>query len=221
MTSLEFTRVIGNGSSPCPLSWPPGIFRPATRNLEESMRWTFLLLVGLALTACADDPVTSPRLGAADAVASMHQPEETGVLTANGWYEEEEIYYLLLGLEEGVTQRGQNDLYVIGNDRLYQANVAEFIPGEAGYTPHWNVNVVHTAAGYTLDDILASDWVSDHYPEALFDDVEDILAAADAGLVTIDTPGMVVLCPIIPEEAAEAPGNTELSEDFPPFPQTF
>ncbi|HSM18130.1 MAG TPA: hypothetical protein VK845_14190, partial [Gemmatimonadales bacterium] len=72
---------------------------------------------------------------------------KSDVLTANGWYEEEEIYYLLLGMEEGVTQRGGNDLYIIGGDRAYQANVAEFIPGEAGYTPHWNVNVGHTAAG--------------------------------------------------------------------------
>lgn len=144
-----------------------------------------------------------------------------GATTANGWYEEEEIYYILGGVEEGVTERGQNDLYLIGGDRAYQANVAEFIPGEAGYSPHWNVNVVHTAPGKTLADILASPYVSDHYPEALFDDVEDILDAQSAGLVTIDHPGVVVLCPIISEEGAEAPGNTQLSEEFPPFPNTF
>ena len=79
-----------------------------------------------------------------------------GATTANGWYEGEEIYYILGGVEEGVTQRGNNDLYLIGGDRAYQANVAEFIPGEPGYTPHWNVNVVHTAEGVTLDDILNS-----------------------------------------------------------------
>ena len=144
-----------------------------------------------------------------------------GATTANGWYEEEEIYYLLLGVEEGVTQRGNNDLYLIGGDRAFQANVAEFIPGEAGYTPHWNVNVVHTAKGETLDDMLGSPYVSTHYPEALFDDVEDILDAQAAGLITIDHPGVVVLCPIISEKGAEAPGNTPLSEDFPAFPDTF
>jgi len=143
-----------------------------------------------------------------------------GAITANGWYEGEEIYYILGG-EEKVAQRGENDLYVIGGDRKYQANVAEFIPGEAGYTPHWNVNVVHTAPGVTLADILASPFVSAHYPEALFDDVEDILGAQAAGLVDIAQPGVVVLCPIISEEGAEAPGNTELPEDFPPFPDTF
>jgi len=149
------------------------------------------------------------------------QPAFAGAITANGWYEGEEIYYILSGVEDGVTQRGENDLYLIGGDRMFQGNVAEFIPGEAGYTPHWNVNVVHTAPGKTLDDILASPFVSAHYPEALFDDVGDILAAEAAGLVTIDHPGVVVLCPVISEAGAEAPGNTELSEDFPPFSQIF
>jgi hypothetical protein len=144
----------------------------------------------------------------------------SGATTANGWYEGEEIYYILGGVE-GVTQRGQNDLYLIGGDRAFQATVAEFIPGEAGYTPHWNVNVVHTAPGVELDDILTSGYASAHYPEALFDDVEDILAAQTAGLITIDRPGVVVLCPIISEQGAEAPGNTELTEDLPPFPDTF
>jgi hypothetical protein len=144
-----------------------------------------------------------------------------GVFTANGWYEEEEIYYILSGVEEGVAERGENDLYLIGGDRKYQANVAEFIPGEPGYTPHWNVNLVNTAEGVVLNDILASPYASAHYPEALFDDAEDIVDAEAAGLITIDRPGVVVLCPIISERGAEAPGNTELSEEFPPFPVTF
>ncbi len=144
-----------------------------------------------------------------------------GATTANGWYEGEEIYYILGGVEEGVTERGENDLYLIGGDRVYQANVAEFIPGEAGYSPHWNVNVVHTAPGKTLDDILASPYVSAHYPEALFDDVEDILDAEAAGLVVIAHPGVVVLCPVISEQGAEAKGHTQLSEEFPSFPDEF
>lgn len=152
---------------------------------------------------------------------SMVAAAKGGATTANGWYEGEEIYYVLGGVEDGVTQRGQNDLYLIGGDRAYQANVAEFIPGERGYSPHWNVNVVHTAPGKTLGDILASPHFSSHYPEALFDDVEDILGAQAAGLVTIERPGVVVLCEVISEQGAEAPGNTQLSEDFPPFPDTF
>jgi hypothetical protein len=148
-------------------------------------------------------------------------PEFSGLDTANGWYEGEEIYYEHLGIEEGVTSRGENDIYLIGGDRMYQANVVETIPGEAGYSPHWNVYVVFTADGVTVDDILASPWASEHYPEALFDDVGDLRAARDAGLVTFFRPGVVVLCPIVPEEAAEAPGKTPLTEDFPPFPEAF
>lgn len=149
------------------------------------------------------------------------QPVSAGVSTANGWYEGEEIYYIDHGVEEGITARGENDIYLIGGNRAFQAQVVEFIPGEAGYSPHWNVNVVHTAEGVTLTDILASPYASDLYPEALFDDVEDILDAEAAGLVTIDHPGVVVLCPVISEKGADAPGNIPLSEDFPPFPDTF
>jgi len=154
---------------------------------------------------------------------SVSAKEHTGVVTANGWYEGEEIYYVEQGIEQGVTERGQNDIYLIGGDRMYQAQVVEFIPGEPGYSPHWNVNIVHTADGVTLTDILDSEFASDLFDEegVLFDDVEDILGARDAGLVTIERPGIVVLCPIISEEGAEAPGNFELPEDFPPFPDEF
>jgi hypothetical protein len=147
-----------------------------------------------------------------------------GVTTANGWYEGEEIYYILGGEEAGIPEQALNNLFVIGGDRVYQANVAEFIPGEAGYSPHWYVNVVHTAPEATLDDILASPYASEHYGTegVLFDDVADILGAWFAGLVKIEQPGIVVLCPIISEKGAEAPGNTELPEDeFLPFPDTF
>lgn len=144
------------------------------------------------------------------------------VQTANGWYEGEEIYYINHGIEEGVTERGGNDIYLIGGDRKFQAQVVEFIPGERGYSPHWNVNLVETAPGVTVMDIVNSEYVSGHYPEALFDDVEDILGARDDGLVTITKPGVVVLCPIIPEKAAESPGNEALPEEFPrPWPETF
>lgn len=144
-----------------------------------------------------------------------------GATTANGWYEGEEIYYILGGVEEGIPEQAYNQLYIIGDDRAYQANVALHIPGEAGYTPHWNVNVVHTADGVVLSDILASPFVSEHWPEALFDDVEDISGAQEAELVTVVEAGVVVLCPIISEQGAEARGHTQLSEDFPPFPETF
>jgi len=149
-------------------------------------------------------------------------PSFAGVKTANGWYEGEEIYYIDLGMEAGVTERGENQIYLIGGDRELQAQVVLHIPGEPGYSPHWNVNLVNTVEGVTVADIVASPYVSAHYPEALFDDVEDILDAEAAGLVKVTDLGVVVLCPIISEEGAEAPGNNALSEDFPrPWPETF
>ena len=146
-----------------------------------------------------------------------------GSSTANGWYEGKEIYYLDKGFEDNLHHREWADIYVIGGDRAYQANVVEFIPGERGYSPHWDVNVVHTAPGATLDDIVASPYVSEHYSMdgVLFDDVGDILAAQKAGLVKIEEPGLIVLCPIVSAQAADAPGNNPKSEDFQPFPDTF
>ena len=38
-----------------------------------------------------------------------------GALTANGWYEEEEIYYILNGVEEGITERGKKHLLELIN----------------------------------------------------------------------------------------------------------
>lgn len=146
-------------------------------------------------------------------------PASAGVLTANGWYEGEEIYYILNGIEEGVTEKGRNQIYFIGGDRAFQGNVVLFIPGEPGYTPHWNVNVVSTAEGVTVQDIIDAGLASEHFGTegVLFDDVEDILDAESLGLVIIEVPGMVVHCPIISEEGAEAPGNIQLSEIFAPF----
>ena len=146
-------------------------------------------------------------------------PTFAGVTTVNGWYEGEEIYYIDGGMEQGVTERGDNQIYLIGGPRLHQANVVLHIPGERGYSPHWNVNIVHTLDGITVQDIIDAGFASNLFDEegVLFDDVEDILDAEDAGLVEIVRPGIVVLCPIISEKGAEAPGNNELPEDFEPF----
>jgi hypothetical protein len=146
-------------------------------------------------------------------------PVSAGVTTANGWYEGEEIYYILQGEEEGITERGENQLYLIGGDRVFQANVVLFIPGEPGYSPHWNVNIVSTRENATVQDIIDAGLASVHFGDegVLFDDVEDILEAEELGLVNIERPGVVVNCPIISEKGAEAPGNNELSEEFAPF----
>ena len=191
----------------------------------KTKNWAGAILITIiSLSGCEQADDVNPQNGQQFATFESGISDAAardGATTANGWYEEEEIYYIDNGVEEGVTQRAENDIYLIGGNRMYQANVVEFVPGESGYTPHWNVNVVFTAEGVTLADILASPYASTHYPDALFDDVEDILDAQTAGLVDIAHPGVVVNCPIISAEGAEAPGNTEASEDFDPFPNTF
>ena len=144
-----------------------------------------------------------------------------GPTTNNGWYDGDQIYYLDQGVEQHPGGERLADIFLIGGNRAYQANVVDSVPGVPGYSPHWDVNVVHMAPGVTLSDILASDYASSSYPEALFDSVPDVLGAENAGLITIEEPGVVVLCPVVNVAAADAPGHTAASEDFPPFPSTF
>lgn len=182
-----------------------------------------VIILSLTVGSCSDiSAPTKANSEGPDNVLSV-KPDQTGALTANGWYEGVEIYYIHNGIEEGVTSRGENDIYLIGGDRLHQANVVEFIPGEAGYSPHWNVYVVHTAEGKTVQDIIDAGYASTHYSTegVLFDDVEDLRSAKTDGLVIFDRPGIVVNCPIISEHGADSPGNRQLSEVFEPFGTTF
>lgn len=178
-------------------------------------------MAAFMLYGCSE--VSDPGTDRLEPVQSTIQAHHNGAVTANGWYEGEEIYYLDQGVEEGVTERGENDIYLIGGDRVYQANVVEFIPGEPGYSPHWNVYLVHSAEGVTVQDILDSGYASSHYASegVLFDDVNDLRAALQAGLITFDRPGVVVNCPIVSEKAADAPGTAERSEEFMAFGETF
>jgi hypothetical protein len=189
---------------------------------------TALVAIGiLAVAACSEgEGVTAPASESSGSalLAAAGDSQGGGVITANGWYEGEEIYYILGGLEQ-VTERGVNQIYFIGGDRAFQSNVVLHIPGEPGYSPHWNVNVVHTSPGVTVQDLVDAGFSSldkvhagDPAEVRIFDDVEDILAAEGAGFVYLERPGLVVLCPIISEAAAEAPGNTELDDEFPQIP---
>ena len=171
-------------------------------------RKKFAVLLSLALAIAAFPLATS---GAA----------ASGPPTNNGWFAGQQIYYLDQGVEKKADRAHLADIFLIGGNRAYQANVVDSVPGDAGYSPHWDVNVVHTADGVTLADIVASPYASSSYPEALFDSVPDILAAEAAGLVTIEEPGMIVNCPIVSVAAADAPGLDARPEDFPAFPDNF
>jgi hypothetical protein len=185
------------------------------------------IILTFLIAGCLDNnKITNPE-------SSLNQEKDVnslakdGVTVVNGWYEGEEIYYIV-GAVEGVTELGENQLYIIGTaPRQFQPQVVLFVPGEAGYSPHWNVNLVHTAAGKTIQDIIDGGYAAENYNitggrNVLFDDAQDIMDAESAGIITIEKPGVVVLCPIVPEQTADAPGNTEGPDDeFPAFPPTF
>jgi hypothetical protein len=57
--------------------------------------------------------------------------------------------------------------------------------------------------------------------EKCFREDDCLEQAKAAGLATIDQLDIVVLCPIISEAGADALGNTEHPEKFPPCPDTF
>ena len=143
-----------------------------------------------------------------------------GATSNNGWYNGQQIYYLDQGVEKTAERQHVSDIFLIGGNRVYQANVVETIPGVQGYSPHWDVNIVHTADGVVVQDIIDMGLASDLFESdgVLFDNVDDILEAEAWGLVTITEPGVIVNCPIVSVSAADAPGNDQASEDFMMLP---
>jgi len=139
-----------------------------------------------------------------------------GATSNNGWYNGEQIYYIDQGVEKKAERQHVSDIFLIGGNRVYQANVVETIPRVRGYSPHWDVNIVHTADGVVVQDIIDMGLASDLFESdgVLFDNVDDILVAEVLGLVTITEPGVIVNCPIVSVSAADAPGNEQASEDF-------
>ena len=137
-----------------------------------------------------------------------------GKTITNGYFSGQEIYYIDQGLEKKTNRMNTSDIYLIGGNRVYQSNVVATVPGEPGYSPHWDVVVVNTAPGYTVGDIMNSGLAGNG---VLFDSAENILEAARRGLVTLTEPGIVVLCPIVSAATANANGHTEAPEDFMPL----
>ncbi len=134
----------------------------------------------------------------------------------NGWYNGTEIYYIDQGLEKQSERKSASDIFLIGGNRLHQANVVLTVPGDPGYSPHWDVNVVHTATGVTVQDLINAGLASPRFTAdgVVFDDARKILEAERRGLVTIVEPGLVVLCPIVSESVAHTNGHGEAPETF-------
>lgn len=76
----------------------------------------------------------------------------------------------------------------------FQPNVADSQPGDEGYSPLWRINIV--------------EWQEDATPEELTSE-EDILQAAQEGLLTVTPTEMVVNCPFVQWEG----GALQIRED--------
>lgn len=133
-----------------------------------------------------------------------------------GWFGGESFNYIDQGLAKDGTKRGASQIFLIGGNRLHQANVLASVPGEPGFNPHWNLNVVHTAPGVTVRQILDSGLGSPRFflEGVLFDDALHILEAKRQGLVRIDQPGLIVLCPVVSDN------KTAIAEIFVPLQET-
>ena len=135
---------------------------------------------------------------------------------ANGWYKGQEIYYIDQGMQKNVGHSKTSDIFLVGDNRKHQSNVVLTIPGDPGYSPQWDVVIVHSAPGITVQNIINAGFASPQFATTgvLFESAESIRQAANYGLVTLTEPGLVVLCPIVSSSTADANGHTEAPETF-------
>ena len=126
-----------------------------------------------------------------------------------GWFGGVQLNYIDQGFSKDPTKRSASPIYLIGGNRMHQANVLGSVQGEPGFNPHWNVNIVHTAPGVTVQDIIAAGLSSSLFASrgVLFDDFRPILEAVRRGLVRLDTPGLIVLCPVVSDNKTPLPDN--------------
>jgi hypothetical protein len=155
--------------------------------------------------------------------AKANQPMPTVSLPlVIGWYKGQEVLYIQsevsdlgVAVDQGVTYvprlanvipangapSGLDDIYVISNFK--QGNIIPSAPSPTGpantdtdYTPLWQVSVVT--------------WVSSSVAPHLLRSEEEVFAARDQGLVTIDKKNIVVNCPVIYTPTGGLLPNAEL-----------
>jgi hypothetical protein len=116
-----------------------------------------------------------------------------------GWFGGEVFNYKDQGPAKKSFKNGASQIYLVGGNRVHQANVMATIPGEPGFNPNWNVNVVHTAPGIVVQDIIDAGLASPFFLDegVVFDDADNIIEAVRRGLVSIQIPGIIVLCPVV------------------------
>jgi hypothetical protein len=141
-----------------------------------------------------------------DAVASGYAIEATGIVVncpvvnpgatiqgststpTSGWYRNREVFYF----DHGASSPGHG--FVVDSAPIYaffhadgsavagQKNVIDVRPGDAGYSDLWRVSKVTVGGTYTANDLK---------------DARSILAARDAGQVTVAVTDIYVNCPVV------------------------
>jgi hypothetical protein len=106
----------------------------------------------------------------------------------SGWYRNREVFYFDHGLNSPA------DGFVVGDAPIYaffqmngapvagQRNVIDVLPGDAGYSDLWKVVKVVVDATYVANSLQ---------------DARSIVAARDAGQVTLETTEIYVNCPVV------------------------
>ncbi len=141
---------------------------------------------------------------------------QAGEMVLNGWYKGKEVFYTDAGPQKNVEGQPTNDIYIIGDIRKYQAHIVETVLEDADYSPLWDVHIVHTKPGVTVQKIIDAGLASPHFPTdgVVFDNIEDIKKAEKMGLVSVEKPGVIVLCPVLTPAQVNDPANTPVPKNF-------
>ena len=118
--------------------------------------------------------------GAASATADTirHFPQKA----SEGFYRGQTIEYLDFGPIKLKSGNKTADLWSVTNGVKGQYNIIDVVPGQVGYTPLWDVNLVTWKSGVT---------------PRLLTSAAAVRKALSAGQVATKEPGVVVNCPVI------------------------
>ena len=137
---------------------------------------------------------------------------QAGGPIVTGWFGGHILNYVDQGPAKDSFKNGASQIYLIGGNRVYQANVLATVQGVPGFNPNWNLNVVHTAPGVVVQDIINAGLASPFFSGqgVVFDNVNNIIEAVRRGLVSIQMPGIIVLCPVVSDNKTPIPDQFQL-----------
>jgi hypothetical protein len=154
---------------------PAGYLANSIRSLADAVASGYAIEATDTIVNC---PVVNPSATIQGSSASP----------VSGWYRNREVFYFDHG------SRSPAEGFVVGDAPIYaffhangtpvggQRNVIDVLPGETGYSDLWKVVKVVVGASYVPDSLK---------------DARSILAAAEAGQVSLETTTIYVNCPVV------------------------